>query len=339
MKSNEMSPVVFVFLDAWTLVTGRQTGMIKQILDQGFTLLDFEFRTLSEADAEEIYRTNHPIREGNSWHVARLVYPMGRSLGLLFGSVDASSCACVRMQRLKGKANPSLNRAGQLRYDFLAPNRCLSLMHSSDNLEQVRREGAVFFTAERIEAACTAARGGIDATASLVDELAGSTAEAGIERVEEPGLGALLARVRLRLIQELRRIHPALPPWQTPLLAYRTLWEPLSKESSRGPVMIEAKRYLQLVAREGPLLETVVASVGGSTRARVSYAEYYRTAAREPMTLVHCLQVLHNPEAYSRWDSDQQLPRTLLHDRWERLLVRTHLFNFDDMLSPTGNPS
>jgi hypothetical protein len=87
MKSSDQvppqarSPLVFVFLDAWTLTTGRHLDMVKRILSHGFTLLDFEFRTLSEADAEEIYRTNHPIREGNSWHVARLVYPIGRSLG------------------------------------------------------------------------------------------------------------------------------------------------------------------------------------------------------------------------------------------------------------------
>lgn len=332
-----MSPLVFVFLDAWTLVTGRQLGMIKRILDHGFTLLDFEFKTLSEADAEEIYRTNYPIREGNSWHVARLVYPMGRSLALLFGLADASSCACVAMQRLKGKANPSLNRAGQLRYDFLAPNRCLSLMHSSDNLDQVRREGAVFFAPDRIEAACAAARNDTADSSASISELAGMSAELGIERADEPGLGTLFARMRLRLIRELRRLHPALPSWQGPLLAYRALWEPLSRDSSRAPVLTEAKGYLPLVAREGPLLEAVVAVVEAASPRRAAYSEYYRPPAYEPMAILRCLQVLNDLGAYSRWDCDAQLPRNLLHDRWERLLLRTHLFNFDDLLSMGGS--
>lgn len=327
------SPVVFVFFDAWTLVTGRHADMIERIMRQGFSLLDFEFRTLSEADAEEIYRTNHPIREENSWHVARLVYPMGRSLGLLFGLSDPSSCACARMQRLKGKANPSLNKVGQLRYDFLAPNRCLSLMHSSDNPAQVRREGAVFFAPERIDRACVVAREGSTRSNELLRELTDAGAELGLERIDEPGLGTLFARVRLRLIKELQGLHPALPSWQAPLGAYRALWEALSKDTSRGPVMKEARRYLELVTRERPLLQAIAAVVEHGVANSGSYAQYYRPGACESVSVLRCLQVLNTPEGYSRWDSESQLPRGLLYDRWERLLFRTHLFNFDDMLA------
>jgi nucleoside diphosphate kinase len=332
------SPLVFVFFDAWTLVTGRHTGMIDHILKQRFRLLDFEFKTLSEADAEEIYRTNHPIREGNSWHVARLVYPMGRSLGLLFGLNDPDSCACARMQRLKGKANPSLNRAGQLRYEFLAPNRCLSLMHSSDTLDLVRREGAVFFTVERLERAHTAACQGSSNSDGSMHELADAGAELGIERIDEPALGALFARIRLRLVKELQRAYPGLSRDDS-LLSYRTLWDALSRETSRGPVMAEAQQYLRLVARERPLIEVIAASIEGSTRDSSVYAEYYRPPAHEPVSILRCLQVLNHPESYSRWDSNKQLPQGLLHDRWERLLFRTHLFNFDDMISAVGASS
>jgi hypothetical protein len=237
------------------------------------------------------------------------------------------------MQRLKGKADPSLNKAGQLRYDFLAPNRCLSLMHSSDSLAQVRREAAVFFTAGRIEAACAAARAAVDGSGALMTELADASSESGIERVEEPRLGTLFARVRLRLSKDL----PSLLSWDALLLSYRALWEPMSKGSARGPVMAEAREYLQLVAREGPLLDAVVTAVENAVRGRIILAEYYRPSAQEPVSLVRCLQVLHNPEAYSRWNSDLQLPQHALHDRWERLLFRTHLFNFDDLLSASGS--
>jgi nucleoside diphosphate kinase len=337
LQNSAPSPLVFVFFDAWTLITGRQAGMIEHILSHGFRLLDFEFVTLSEADTEEIYRTNHPIREDNSWHVARLVYPMGRSLGLLFGLTDPDSCACARMQRLKGKANPSLNSAGQLRHDFLAPNRCLSLMHSSDTLDQVRREGAVFFTADRLDRAYIAARDGTVNSDRLMQGLAGASSEWGIERIEEPGLGALFARVRLRLIKELQRPYPASSSWQTPLLAYQALWESTSRERSRGPVMAEAKQYLRVVGREGELLEALAAAIEAATRNQCAYPEYYRPPTHEPLSILRCLQVLNNPEAYSRWDSNSQLPQNMLHDRWERLLFRTHLFNFDDMLAPAGD--
>jgi nucleoside diphosphate kinase len=327
------SPLVFVFFDAWTLLTGRHPGMIERILGQGFELVDYEFKTLSEADAEEIYRINHPIREQNSWHVARLIYPMGRSLGLLFAVIDPSGCACARMQGLKGKANPALNRPGQLRHDFLAPNRCLSLMHSSDSLEHVRREGAVFFSTERLERAYVTARERASSSSGMLADLRNANAELGIERVEEPGLGSLFARVRLRLLKELERSCPALMSAAAPLVSLRGIWESLGRDASRGPVIAEAKLYLQLVVREQPLLEGLHAAVTSVERDRGGPCEYYRPRLHEPGAILSCLQVLNNPKAYSHWDSSAQLPRDLLHDRWEELLFRTHLFNFDDMLS------
>jgi nucleoside diphosphate kinase len=335
MRSSESgrSALVFVFFDAWTLLTGRHPGMIERILGLGFKLVDFEFKTLSEADAEEIYRTNHPIREQNSWHVARLVYPMGRSLGLLFGVNDPDVCACARMQLLKGKANPARNRPGQLRYDFLAPNRCLSLMHSSDNLDQVRREGAVFFSGARLERAYVTACQEASSPSGVLQDLRNATGELGIERVEEPGLGSLFARIRLRLLKELLRSYPALASTSTLVTSFRELWEPLSRDVSRGHVIAEAKRYLQLVVRERPLLEGLRALVTNDERDRVGHCEYYRPLIHEPVAILRSLQVLNDPEAYSRWDSCAQLPQDLLHDRWEQLLFRTHLFNFDDMLS------
>jgi nucleoside diphosphate kinase len=331
------SPLVFVFFDAWTLITGRHAGMVEHILAHGFRLLDFEFKTLSEADAEEIYRTNHPIREGNSWHVARLIYPMGRSLGLLFGLGDPDWCACLRMQNLKGKANPALNRAGQLRYDFLAPNRCLSLMHSSDTRDQVRREGAVFFTAERLERAHLAAREFKGNSERLMHELGGANTELGIERIDEPALGTLFARVRLRLVKELQRACPSLSSRQDSLFSYRALWDAPGRGCPRVPVTAEAKQYLPLVARERPLIEAIAASIDCAIGDR-GRTEYYRPPTYEPAMILSCLRVLNHPETYSQWDSDKQLPRDLLHDRWERLLFRTHLFNFDDMLSAAGGP-
>jgi hypothetical protein len=208
-------------------------------------------------------------------------------------------------------------------------------MHSSDTLEQVRREGSVFFATERLDLAIAASRGGMANSDSLMHELAGASAELGIERINEPGLGALFARVRLRLVKELERACPTLSR-EDSLFSYRTLWDSLSKESSRGPVITDAKRYLQLVVRERSVIDAIAASIGCAIRDRGAYAEYYRPPAHEPISILRCLQVLSHPETYSRWDSNRQLPQDLLHDRWEQLLFRTHLFNFDDMLSAVG---
>jgi hypothetical protein len=240
------------------------------------------------------------------------------------------------MQLLKGKANPSLNKTGQLRYDFLAPNRCLSLMHSSDNLSQVRREGAVFFCVDRLARACEGAGRAAANTPALMDELAQASSELGIEHVEEPGLGTLFARVRLRLMKELQRAPTTVPLWPAIASSYRELWVPLSVERTRRPVIAEAHQYLQHVARERPLLEALTAALGSTVTDRCEYAQYYRPATVEPMCVLRSLQVLSNPEAYSKWDSNRQLPECVLHDRWERLLFHTHLFNFDDMLSRSG---
>lgn len=332
----ERSPIVFVFFDPWTLGTGRLSGMVGGILDRGFTLLDFEFKTLSEADAEEIYRTNHPIREENSWHIARLVYPMGRSVGFLFGRRDAHSCACASMQRLKGKANPSLNKTGQLRYDFMAPNRCLSLMHSSDNLTQVKREALVFFSADRIDKACVCARENGCGLAGATQNMAENDDELGLERIDEPGVGTLFARIRLRLIKALQ--HRQNPPRsrQGLLSAYREIWEPLSKESGRRPVLAEAADYLRVVQQEEPLLNAIIAPVESSALDEGCIAQFYRPHHHEPSLLLQCLRVLNRPQLYPKWDGVRQLPPGMLYDRWEQLLFTTHLFNFDDLLSSAG---
>jgi nucleoside diphosphate kinase len=335
MRMTTGSPVVFVFFDPWTLGTRRHIGMLEFMLEQGFVLLDFEFETLSEADAEEIYRTNHPIREGNSWHVARLVYPMGPSLGLLLGSRDEDSCACSRMQYLKGKANPALNRAGQLRYEFLAPNRCLSLMHSSDDLSQVRREGSVFFSTDRLDRACALAHDGATRSKGALQQLTTDTTGLGIERIDEPGLAALFARIRLRLIKELRRLGPLSCATESNLLSYQSLWEPLSRQNTRGHVISEAKQYLQALAQEREPLAAITAGTAQATRER-AFIEFYRPPSCDRSAILQCLQILNQPRSYSRWDSDRQLPPHILHDRWEQLLFQTHLFNFDDMLAAAG---
>jgi nucleoside diphosphate kinase len=306
--------------------------MLDAMESLGFRILDYEFKSLTEADAEEIYRTNHPIREGNSWHVARLVYSMGRSLGLLLGVSNPAACACAQMQRFKGKANPSLSVAGQLRYDFLAPNRCLSLMHSSDDFAKVRAESAVFFTTDRLDVACRAARTGVKSDIEMRNLLAGARSELGIESINEPGVGALFARVRLRLTRDLDSVLSSTA--RATLATFRSLWEPMSREEGRRPVLAEAARYMQIVAQERPILDTFAAQLEVAHETHL--LEFYRPGRQDLSVVLNCLGALNETRHYPRWDSEAQLPQSVLFDRWERLLFRTHLFNFDDLLGSRG---
>jgi len=331
----EPSPLTFVFLDGWSVNTGRVSGMVDAMLRDGFRLLDAQYKGLSEADAEEIYRENHPIREGNSWHVARLVYPMGRSLGLLLAHPEAR-CACERMRRLKGRANPALQALGQLRHAFLAPNRILSLMHSSDDLRQTYREGSVFFSHERIDRALLAAQKR-EQSAGVFDLVAGHDA-LGLERLQEPGLGELFAKVRLRLVDELRPRLERVQTLAAALGVYRDVWVDAAKPAPRQHALLEARAYLRLVLLETEKLNSLLSALDNERPWARESAHFYRNDWHESERVVQSLWILNRPSAYSTWDSVRQLPPSILYDRWESLLFRAYLFNFDDlMVSPEAN--
>ena len=180
-------------------MSGKVLPLVTRIAEAGFLLLDYEFRNLGEADAEEIYRTNTPIRDGAQWHAARRVYEMGVSVGLLFG-VDGNEDACTRMYSLKGRSNPMLTSRGELRHDFRAPNRSLSLMHSSDDEARVMREAAVFFSPARLQHVKEWMTGTLDIEERTLSALSSAHHHnAGIERIHVPRIWALFASVRVRL--------------------------------------------------------------------------------------------------------------------------------------------
>jgi nucleoside diphosphate kinase len=326
LPSPSRAGMTFVFFDPWTLKTGRVPGMVNAIVDSGFDVLDFEFKTLTEADAEEIYRTNHPIREGNSWHVARLIYPMGRSIGLLFGMRRRDADACEALRAIKGKANPALNRPGQLRYDFKAPNRTLSLMHSSDDIEQVFREGSVFFDVERMERARDSAAGPWSAQERLPRQF---DLELGVERLDEPCMGTLFARVRVRLALELARAagNDAIL-LQDALASYVSFWSDACSDRALEHPVREYCRYLAMVKREPEFLRAVRATMPASSQEH--RARFYAPWHGHPGDLIDCLLALSEPACYEGWDSARQLPKDIFRDPWERMLFMSYLFNFND---------
>ncbi len=330
------SSVVFVFFDPWTVVGGKSLGMVNSMLASGFQLLDFEFRSLRESDAEEIYRPNHPIRIGSQWHVARRVYDMGRSLGVLMAHRDAGACACTLMRQLKGRACPPLNAPGTLRYDFGAPNRSLSLMHSSDDEGHLEREAPVFFPAARLEVARRRSRNGEASacSAAAVGQLEESAIiEAGAERFQDPGLLALLARLRLRVA---RLLEPAAQGAGAGVLleAYRWHWQ--QEASSTGAslsVPDQARRYLGLVRGEGALLDPLLAALQAVPYGPAGPANWYRPDPLQVGAAPALLRALANPSGYSRWNASRTLWPGLLADRWEEILLDTTLIHFDDFLS------
>src|ERR1700694_2728275 len=145
--------LVFVFFDPWTLLTQTAEPLVHAILAHGFSVAAISRRRLEESDVEQIYRKNLPIRPDNAWHIPRQVYLMGTSLGLLLHHRSAKATDLLR--RIKGKANPAANSPGLLRYDFRAPNRSLSLLHSSDTWEDTIHEALVFFNLCALERTLT----------------------------------------------------------------------------------------------------------------------------------------------------------------------------------------
>ena len=325
--------MTFVFLDGWAVGTGRAPGLIARMEELGFVVIASRYRSLSEADAEEIYRTNHPIREDNSWHLARLVYPMGRSLGLLLSRTDGQ-CPSSVMRALKGKANPRLQRAGQLRFDFNAPNRILSLMHSSDDAEAAVREGRVFFKQDEIERAMRpGSQSQLDASRlrlSAQDHLG-----FGIERLDEPGLIRLMARVRLRLCDQVNDLA-ASEPLRSSCLRYRDYWlEVISRspQPAQDHAIIQAAVYCKSVQEEQALVDAIRRAWDGESRDHCeARSEFYTPNNVDILRAIQCIVALAIPSNYATWDSEQQMPRDVLYDAWEKLLFQSYLFNFDDML-------
>lgn len=302
--------------------------MVQRMAAEGFRVLDYQCRFLGEVDAEEIYRQNHPVREGTQWHVARLVYGMGQSLGLLLGTTQAGSDACERMTALKGRSAPCMNRPGVLRYDFRAPNRSLSLMHSSDGDAEVERESAVFFEAQRLYAARHEVQF-VDRTEELLGEL---PALIGMESFDVPALGTLFARLRCRVSDLLSCAGLDSKLFESALRCYKLHWLPMACATDcHHSVEQQSQDYLNRLNAEHDLVRALTECL--PTARTTAAGAFARPPRVDASRLVAILVRLSEPASYASWDIAADLPLKGLLDRWESLYLRTSLVHFGDFLT------
>jgi nucleoside diphosphate kinase len=318
--------VVFVFLDPWAVMGGTAAPLLDRILGEGFSVLARAHRRLREGDAEQIYRKNRPISGTHAWHVAREVYGMGTSWGLLLHRAAGVESAAEGMVRIKGRADPRRGTPGQLRHDFRAPNRSLSLMHSSDDWESAVHEALVFFTPAQMERALDAACAGEPPAASRA---APDAWDEGMESVVPRSPFALLAALRLRALRALPGAEGS--PAGNALAA---VWGPLLDALRVDrPVMDAARLYLRgAEAEQEPLAALLRAPA--SAASEDGWPRLYHGAEPRADGILRLLRVLGDPPRYGRADGDALGRESgLLRDRWEALLFRTTLFDFDDFLS------
>ena len=319
--------LVFVFFDPWTLLTQTAEPLLRAICAHGFSVASLRCCRLEEGDVEQIYRKNLPIRPDNAWHLPRQVYLMGVSLGLLLYHCDAK--ATDLLSRIKGKANPAVNARGHLRYDFRAPNRSLSLMHSSDTWEDTLHEALVFFGPHVLEHALEQIE-----RQPPVGAVPAPSWDLGLEVIRRSSPSSLLVRVRLRAAAALRRVSSAHSPEVLRALDSLTcLWnEHVAADDASSPVIEAMRAYLGLVQSERPLLRGLL-DCSPSTYT-LEYQRLYHRAEDPAADLLRLLSVLNRPEEYVHVNTEALLRSIgVLRDRWEELLFKTTLFNFDDYLS------
>ena len=317
--------VVFVFFDAWTIACRTHFDLLERMGAYGFTPIAYAAHRLTEGEIEQMYRRNLPIRADNSWHVAKEVYLTGPSLGVLLHRAADDEPATLAMQRIKGKSNPALGRPGQLRYEGRAPNRSLSLMHSSDDWAATLYESILFFDPVQLDALF---RSVADGTFGPVDEQDWPLVE-GCLAITNPSPVHLLLRLRLRAAAVVRRMQGP----DEPLRRLTALWRAEAEAvDPRAPVPESVRRYLQMIARE----QADVAELTGrpSSAVRTAPRLYHRGEPCLADALL-MLSVLAEPESYMLVDGPAlSRKESLFMDRWEKLLFTTTLFNFDDFLEP-----
>ncbi len=315
--------VVLISFDPWAVHTGKWQPMLRRILAEGFRIIAFDRSRLVEEQIEQVYRKNHPIHETSAWHLPRHVYTLGVTFTLLLMTEPGDTPAPVRMKALKGVSSPLIHHAGQLRHDFRAPNKSLSLMHSSDDWDSTAHEALVFFSPDELHHALSdphAERSDAYAHALLTEDT-----HENLEAVREIAPTQLIQKLRLRLLELLAAMGT------TPDTTARILdaWRQSAQPSPEGQedVPAEAARFVALMSAQRADLEALKLVCPPTIAQPRRYVRH-----RDPVALFNLLEALSLPEAYATVDVEHLLAAARFPlDRWEDLLLRTTLFHFSEV--------
>jgi nucleoside diphosphate kinase len=325
--SHLQNKVVFVFFDPWTIRHHKLKKIVQRIMKYGFEILAFNFHLLKESDIEQIYRKNPPITMKTSWHLPREVYEIGQSCGILFYLDDPNTTATELMKNLKGKSNPVLNGPGKLRYDFRAPNKSLSLMHSSDDWDSTLNESTVFFSQNHLKKVFSK----VSTRQFLINKrsMINGTYYDGMEYIKEQSATNLLLKIRLRILN----LIDVESYTQLRVADLKRMWGYyLKRDFLQLTVEQEVKEYLAIINYEESLLKDLVSQIN-SLQHIVTYPRLYQYNTIRLSSLADSLMILNNVKYYSYIDGSKitdTIP--VFFDQWEKLLFKTTLFHFEELL-------
>lgn len=287
----------------------------------GFEIVLFNYAILKDSDAEQIYRKNPPITMTTSWHIPKEVYTMGESCGIIFLHKNESVNASVKMKKLKGSSHPYLNKKGQIRFDFRAPNKSLSLIHSSDDWYSMLNECSPFFSKKsfkNILSKFNERNEEIDSTPIFPDP-----AYQSMENVIEQSSTNLLLKLRIRIldiiIKEIKNTNEGIK-FRSFLIEKNKinyLIYTVEEEISEYEKIAEQEKYY-LTEFEKSLIDI-----------DINYIPKLYFQNHNIYTLLNALKIMNVTESYASIDTDE-LVSIPFYDKWERLLFRTTFFHYLD---------
>lgn len=319
--------IVFVFFDPWTVYTLKHYSITKSILSHGFDILNFSYCKLYENHIELIYQKNHPIKESSSWHIPRQVYKLGHSCGMLLYSKNKSILSASKiLKKIKGKSSPFLNKPGCIRYDFKAPNKSLSLLHTSDDFESSLKECRPFFPKLNIEECILEY---FSKSKSLISNLFFEKNFKPIGQINECSFVNLILRIRLRILEIIFL--------NAKDLKKRDIYFFIKKYSeidfSNISLIEEMHTYINFVKEEKEILACFIRDFYDSYNERKTDDVSWGECRIDINTLVSSLKLLNNIYIYSSLDTNDFIKKTpVFLDKWEKLLFKTTLFHFNDVL-------
>jgi nucleoside diphosphate kinase len=322
--------VAFVFFDPWSVNQNLHIDITKRILDSGFQIADFSYTRLSACDIENIYKKNKPIDVNKSWYVSGKIYTMGVSCGLLFyyrgEFINDYDNASLLLNSLKGKSNPLLNNKGNLRFDFRAPNKSLSLMHCSDDWQSICNESVSFFSADQLMQALNLVSFGNNLIPVGKEKCFFESAIFSvIGFIRAIPATHLLVKIKARILD---RIYWQENDISKPLIELYSKY--LERDFLKFRVEEEIDEYLKFVDKEKEILE----------RTKLKFQQQddsiftnWNNGDHSKYILVAAFMLLTNTSRYSSMDTSKfiRLLPSIFYDEWEELLFQTTLYHFDDM--------